>query len=64
MVGSAETLLSSVIANPDLSLSELELILRESDARRIAARERHFAEARKRKLQSVKRRTIEAARLT
>jgi acyl carrier protein len=64
MVGSAETLLSSVIANPDLSLSELEVILRESDARRIAARERHFAEARKRKLQSVKRRTIEAARLT
>jgi non-ribosomal peptide synthetase component F len=64
MVGSAETLLSSVIANPDLSLSELEVILRESDARRSAARERHFAESRKRKLQSVKRRTIEVARLT
>jgi hypothetical protein len=64
MVGSAETLLSTVVANPDLSLSELEIILRQSDARRIAAAERQFAETRKRKLQSVKRRTIEAARLT
>src|SRR6185369_5203095 len=64
MVGSAETLLSTVIENPDLSLSELEVILRQSDARRIAAVERQFAEARKRKLQSVKRRTIEVARLT